>query len=312
MALFFSSFVGFEEKDFTAFAPFKHSSNRFNLERMRVREKLEFLGKSIAGPVVQMAGKGKWGTSDHVPSVFNRRSVEDLSLYFTRSEEEQKIIAPFVDSRVSLPEQIKEAGEHMRNLNLYVRVWEHGVEVGIRCHSTAYVDVMNLLAGAREQKEELFNLLSGLPSELLVDFGDEKKREVKELSTQEIELLDARVMDEPFMIRIYRNFEPGETIVSGPDFKGKVQRILVALAPLYRFWLWTKDNDRLRIASEMSRTKESVKEESKVLLKKGESVRITSGLFKGKRGKILEEERKGMVKVLIGKVVVRLPVENLR
>ncbi len=316
MALFFSNFPGFNEDDFKAFEPKKHSSNRYNLERMKVREKLDFLGKSIAGGILQAIKKGKWGTTEHVPSLFNQRKVDELSLYFTRPDDEQRLIAPYVDSRVSLPAQIKDAGEHMRNLNLFVRIYEDGVDVGLRCHSTAYVDVMNLLAGAKEQPDELFGLLRKLGEDFMADIGQTEHIQARNLSVENMGQLDERVMDEPFMIRIYKRFSKEEVESHKEQFKTVAYKYLSYLTDLYVFWLWTRDNDRLSIAKEITKAK-PVKKEEKVtqppVIEEGMIVRIVSGLFKGKKGRVLEiEDRKGMVKLAVGKLTVRVSSENLK
>ena len=86
-------FKGFGSAAFLAFEPRKWTSNLFNMERMAVREQLRAIGTAIQ-PVVAADRAFAWDVTPHMPSVFNGKKVGELVLYFTRTAEQQKAIAP--------------------------------------------------------------------------------------------------------------------------------------------------------------------------------------------------------------------------
>ncbi|NOZ00860.1 MAG: hypothetical protein GXP54_03100, partial [Deltaproteobacteria bacterium] len=165
MVLFNQQFGGFDTKAFEAFESRKWSSNVFNMERLNVREQMKALGEILEGPLSNLH-RFYWEVTTHTPSIFNGRSVSEMVLYFTRNLEEQRAIVPLLDSRISLPDQISDAGEHHRHVTLVVRIDHEGCDVGLMLHSTAWLDVMNLLNRCRVpfERTNFVNLVRSLQS----------------------------------------------------------------------------------------------------------------------------------------------------
>ena len=313
MALFFDKFTGFTTDDFAAFEEKKQQSNRFNLERLKVKEKMEALGRFLAGPIMDGMPEIKWGVTDHVPSLFNQRKVSNISLYFTRDEGQQRLVAPYVDSRVALPEQVLDAGEYVRNLSLYIRIDLTGIQVGLRCHSTAYVDVMNLAAAltSEDAGTEFHEILSRTDPELLTRLSPQEEQLITDVQPQQWEALGENVTQSTFFIAIYKGFNASDPKLQNAGFQDESLGLLRPLRDVFAFWLWSAKNDHLGLAKEI-RTQHEVAKGKPVQLSEGSWVRVVSGLFSGRRGKVLDLDHKGVVRVKIGKLVVRLSFDEIR
>ena len=68
-----AEFPGWSDADFDTYLEKKWRSNRFNLERMRTREKLESWVRSYLPP--QWEDTWQWGTSLDHPTIFNQKAV---------------------------------------------------------------------------------------------------------------------------------------------------------------------------------------------------------------------------------------------
>lgn len=313
MALFFDKFTGFSTEDFAAFEEKKQQSNRFNLERLKVREKMTALGRFLAGPLTNGMPGIKWGVTDHVPSLFNQRRVGDLSLYFTRDEAQQRLVAPYVDSRIALPQQVREAGEYIRNLSLYARIDMTGIRIGLQCHSTAYVDVMNLAAALRkdESRTEFYELLSGLDRQINARLGPQKKQVIADVQPEQWEALGENVTQSTFFISLFHAFDASNPALQKTGFQEDALGLLQTLREVFAFWMWSATNDNLGLAKEI-RVQKQVAKGKPVQVSEGTWVRVVSGLFSGRRGKVVDLDHKGMVRVKIGKLVVRLSFDEIR
>lgn len=310
--MFFDRFTGFSAEDFAVFEEKKQQSNRFNLDRLKVKEKIEALGRFLAKDLINGIPGIKWGVTDHVPSLFNRHKVDNLAVYFTRDEGQQRLVAPYIDSRVALPEQIRDAGEYLRNLSLYISINLTGIQVGLRCHSTAYVDVMNLVATLKkdETRSAFYELISQLDPKIYASLGPQEEQTISELQPEQWEEIGENVTQSIFFISLYQNFEATAPKLQNAGFKDDALRLLKPLRDIFIFWLWSESNDHLGLVEQRRIQQQAmVKPEQ---LKIGAWVRIVSGLFSGRRGKVIDLEHKGMVRVKIGKLAVRLSFDEIK
>jgi len=310
--VFFSEpFSGFDERSFQAFEKRKWSSNMFNMERLAVREQLRALGKLIEGKLNGLNDL-KWDVTTHTPSVFNQKSVNEIVLFFTRPDREQKAIVPLLDSRTSLPDQISNAGEHHRHVTMGVRIDGTACEVGLMLYSTAWLDVMNLLNRCRVsfEKSSFVEKVNSLPKGTVVRFTPEEEVDAVDFDAGHVDVLEKEVLNEAFLIFAGRSFEAdsGETV--GGGFVDACVQVLQAMFPVWKFVAWRPEADYLEVADE-SRRLRSAGESGTADLEVGWKVRILEGVFAGREGTITEMDHKGFVKVMIGKVVIRTQGKSL-
>lgn len=309
---FATRFTGFRAEAFAAFEPRKWSSNLYNLERMAVRDQLRALG-TLAQGWLQPNRPLVWEVTPHVPSIFNGRKVQELVLFFSRTEAEKKAILPLLDSRLSLPEQISDAAEHHRHVTLGVRICLEAVEVGLMLHSTAWLDVMNLLNRCRNplDRSQFLAMVHSLPAGCVVRVAPDRVISASDFGGTDLAILEEAVLNETFLILFGRPFEAGSPLLRSESFLVPCREVLTAALPLYEFIAWRPSSDYLGMAEEGRRLR-SAGEAVVADLPVGTRVRVTDGPFADRQGVIIEVDRKGFVKVLIGKVTIRMQGRSVR
>ena len=86
-------------------------------------------------------------------------------------------------------------------------------------------------------------------------------------------------------------------------------RTLQSLLPIYRFIAWSRDNDFVSIRETLQKEKQQKRQKG---LAKNDAVRIVRGMFAGKQGVVQEVDAKGGLRVLVGKVAVKLGAEDVQ
>lgn len=307
--MFSSRFDGFAPSDFKAFEQKKWSSNLYNLERLQVRERLKSLGRALANTIPSLSTFA-WDVTSHTPNIFNAKKVSEMTLFFSRTEEEKKAIIPLVESKIALPEQIADAAEHHRYVCIGVSISENGVFTGVLLHSTAWLDVMNLLNRVRKQGEDFLSLLKGLPQGAMIRIGPDEEYKTDEVSIDHLTRLESNVLNNTFMINIGWRFEPISPKVGKPDFLKVCQVLMEPLVQLWHFIAWHPKSDYLHTTAQKSSKPHT---EGKVLpFEEGAKVEIVHGPFEGREGIVIAQDLKGMVKVLIGRVTLKTDFRSVK
>lgn len=302
---FITRFTGFGPEAFAAFEPRKWSSNLYNLERLAVREQLRALGSSLEG-AMRTGRPLAWAVTPHTPNIFNGRRVQELVLYFLRTEAEKKSILPLLESRIPLPEQISDAAEHHRHVTLGVRVTAEGVEVGLMLYSTAWLDVMNLLNRCRNplDRSHFLALVRDLPTGSEVRVWPDRVIASAEFGAAHVEELEEAVFSETFLIFFGRRYERTSEAPRTESFLGECREVLVSASSLYDFVAWRPASDFLGLAEEGRRLR-AAGEAEVANLSVGLRVRVTDGPFADRQGVVVDVDHRGFVKVLVGKVTIR-------
>ena len=302
----------FDDPVFAAFEPRKWSSNLFNMERMKVRDLLVSLGQAVEPSLAALRPFHR-DVTPHMPCVFNGRRVSEMVLYFTRTAEEQRAILPLLDSRISLPDQISDAGEHHRHVCLGLRVHEFGVEAGLLMQSTAWLDVMNLLNRCRSPMEasQVLGRIRDLPAGCEIRLTPRDTIPAASIATVHFRKLEEAVLNETFLIRMGRYLDRTDPILRAAGFASLLRDLFVALVPVFDFVAWRPASDYLRVATEAKRTAVAV-ESGVADLAVGSRIQVTSGPFAGRDGVVTELDHKGVLRILIGKVTVRTDGRSVR
>lgn len=310
--LFDEKFEGLDERAYQAFEKRKWASNLFNMERLSVREQLKALG-SLVHKGLQGDYRFHWDVTPHTPSVFNAKSVSELVLFFTRNLEEQRAIVPLLDSRISLPDQISDAGEHHRHATLGVRIDDHGCEVGLMLHSTAWLDVMNLLNRCRVpfERATFVERVRALPSGVFFRFSSREEIPASDFSGDHVDRLEEEVLNEEFLIFLGVRYDTDGSEPRSHGFSGTCLEVLGALLPIWEYVAWKPASDFLEVAQESKRLR-TAGESGTADLAVGQKVRVSGGVFAGRDGVITDMDHKGFVRVLVGKVSIRTDGRSLQ
>lgn len=313
-----AEFSGLGAADFDAFEERKWASNRFNLERMRVREKLHVLGAQLLTAELRASlGVELCASQDH-PSVFNNRRVDSQWAYFARSAAERKRLATIIDREHPLHRRIEDPAEHHLHAVLAVRVYLEGADVLFGIHRNAWVDARNLAARLEEPYEATVfaERLQDLPESVRFHVGD------TDVSAREIGVDAVRTTLKRFTPEaaddwfVFRLVYPREADILGqPGFAREAASGLRQLAALYDFGAWRPDNDHVGLHQRIRTEKKVAKAQSGVqasAIGAGDHVRITTGLFAGREGYVLELDGKGGAKVQVGAVPIKVRVAELQ
>ncbi len=337
-------FDGFVAADFDAFEEKKWSSNRYNLERMRVRNKLQALEAQIntrfeaAGVAIQSDV-----TLDH-PTILNNKKVDAIWLTFSRTEEQRRALSKFIEREIPLADRVQDADPRHQHLHLGVRVGFEGVEVGLTLHRHAVLDVRNLIEKSTDawEGENLRAVYAALPEDVSFRVGDDERRPAADLQGVSAADLRARFDAGAERFSICRRYEREDELPKDASFVDALLDGLNRLLPIYRYAVWQRENDFLsmqklikeerradRAAAAGGQTQSQAAKPKAASssapsgrapkavraagpLKKGDKVRVSAGLFHGKQGTVTEIDNRGRIKVFLGKLSVTLTAKELQ
>jgi hypothetical protein len=311
--LFKTPFEGFAPADFDCYIPDKWSSRLYNRARMDVVNKLNALGRLATERLAQEGLTVEPETNHPIPSVFNNHAVDAQWLFLTRGKEDRRELSTFIDRQHSVADNLRDAAHYKRHLMLAVKIHESGVDVLLGLHRHAWIDAQNGANKLQRQPEEGAALLAEL-----VQGGGEDLHLVGPLGVVALTDCDADTLRQSFealsedheWLILGRNHDPEDPALAEASFADEVCDLLAALAPLYRFLLWSRDNDHVALRGELQEHKEEMAQGGGI--SEGDEVRITSGLFSGRTGVVQEFEKKGMVKVKMGTMVIQVKAEALK
>ncbi len=282
----------------------------YNIERMKVGEALGQLGDIVERRLAAADVVFARAVTPHTPTVINGRRVAEMALYFSRTDEQKRAIAPVIDRKVSLPEQISDSGEYHRNGFLGVLIRRDRIDVGLMIHSRAWLDVMNLLNRCREREEEaskLTRMLHLMKPGAVVRVSSDTVVPAARFDESMVARLEDAVMNESFTFFVGYSFAPDDPVVRRAGFADDVAEILSGLVDLWKFCAWKPTSNFLvSAATPASAAVPAVQDDGTVVdFSTGSRVKLTGGLFSGRVGVVQDMDSKGTVKVLIGRVTVR-------
>ena len=309
-------FAGFTASDFDAYAREKWRSNTFNRERLEVKEKLAALGRAVAGALVVSDDAPLLceASAEH-PALWNHKQVDAQHLFFSRHTEARKQLDKIIERQRSMASMLDDPSPQRSHIFLTVSITQSHLFAGLKLHRDASVDRRNLEAIVADGRGagELRELGRRLPSEFRVGVSDGARLEPSQLDAAAITGL-VRELCKPLEPRTSRWFVAGRDIDrqsvvdAGPSIADEVRAILLAVAPLYRFIAWTRGNDRISMRDELRDQQVARRVRG---LEKHDKVRITSGMFTGRTGVVQDVDAKGGIKVLVGKVPIKLSAADV-
>lgn len=309
-----STFAGFADADFDAFAPKKQGSMAYTLERRVVRTKLLALARGLA-PRVPSLQDWEMGVSPDAPSVANGRRVEAMWVFFTRTAADRASLR----SRLSKTDLADAASlfdlsvEH-QHLSFLLLIDHEGVRLEVHLSPRAKVDCLNAATklGYDEDEKRLRDVLASLQEGATAGFisGLEKTAHVSpETVGRWRNALETP--PEPWVVRVdWRREDP--VVVTEALTEAMVDPAS-RLAEVAGHLRWSRDNDFARVAVEeaLAKTERRRKKPAPASMAPGSRVMIHSGLFKGREGYFAETDGKGRAKVMVGPVSVSVPESDL-
>jgi len=318
-------FAGLTQSDFACYEARKWKSNVYNRERLEVRQKLLALGHGCAGHLLGPDGAPLFleASVEH-PAVWNHKQVDSQSIYFSRNEAARKQLDGFIDRQKPISTLLDDPTPQRNHLFLGVTVVHESLDVVLKIHPDASVDRQNLEHKLNEhyEAERLMGLLHELPEGFTIgvlpdqtalgpDFAIEQLAEIiSALPPQSGTSGGLTIPGQPVhMFAIGKSIPAARfTELSADEQAEWVKAQLDLLLPIYRFIVWTRDNDFVSMAKVLDKEKAVRRQRG---LHKGDRVRIVRGMLAGKDGAVAEVDAKGQLKVIVGKMVIKIDASDV-
>jgi hypothetical protein len=310
-------FSGFTTQDFDAYSPKKWKSNVFNRERLEVKQKLVTLGRELSAAMIAQDGSPlTLEASVEHPALWNHKQVEAQHIFFSRNEGARKELDAIIDRQSTIAQMIDDPTPQRNHLFLAVTLREDAVELSCKLHPDARVDRQNLERKCEDhfEREKLGRLVRGLGSEYSLGVQPELEpaESVADERITEVVAHLGQATSPPGgpqrLLCFSRTVARAEALAAGAEIVDTARATLSALLSVYRFIAWSRDNDFVSMREALQKEKQAKRQKG---LAKNDSVRIVRGMFAGKLGVIQEVDAKGGLKVLVGKLAVKVDVEDV-
>jgi hypothetical protein len=315
-------FPGFTAADFDAYQQKKWKSNVFNRERLEVKQKLVALGRELQSAMLAPDGSllAAEPSVEH-PALWNHKQVEAQHLYFSRNEGARKELDAIIDRGKSIASMIDDPSPQRNHLFLAVTLTDAAMELSLKLHPDARVDRENLERKCDDhfERTKLLHLMhalgpgfrAGVPPEL-VPVAELDEGKLHELIVVFGKSATTHVLVPPGaphpLFYVGRAIARDEALAAGSGLVDVARAGLTSLLPIYRFIAWSRDNDFVSMREALQKERQQKRQKGLV---KNDVVRIVRGMFAGKQGVVQEVDTKGGLRVLVGKVAVKLDAEDV-
>lgn len=305
------NFEGLTASDFDAYLEHKWASNVFNLERLQVKQKLAALGRQISPSLLSADGSLlECDVSPEHPTRWNHRSVKHQQLYFARNADARRELETIISRNRSMASQIEDPSPLHNHIFLSVLVDSSAVELALKLHSDASVDRENLLRKCHDyfQREQLLQHLQQLGEEFSFGLAGQAGVPVRDLDDDRLQQLISALPTAGDWLSICRKIDRARAIELAAGLASQAEAALSSLLPAMHHVAWRRDNDYVSVREVLEQHR--LEQQSKGLQKQ-DKVRVVSGIFAGKTGVVQDVDSKGALKIMIGKMVVKLSCEDV-
>ena len=326
-------FSGLTGSDFECYEPRKWKSNVYNRERMEVRQKLLALARLSAGGLSGSDGAPLFieASVEH-PALWNHKQVDTQSVYFSRNEAARKELDGFIDRQKPIASLLEDPTPQRNHLFLAVTVSYDSIEASLKLHPDASVDRQNLERKLDDhfEAERLVGLLGELPATFRIGITPEQ-RPAAAIDADAVHdilgelpagnsgsgpsgaaptfTLPGQPVPPPRMFYVGCSLERSAALgLPGDEQETWVRTTLQQLLPIYRFIVWSRDNDFVSMRQVLDKERTVKRQKG---LHKNDKVRIVRGILTGKDGVVQEVEAKGQLKILVGKMVIKIDAADV-
>jgi hypothetical protein len=315
-------FSGLTGADFDCYEPRKWKSNVYNRERLEVKQKLVALGRAASSGLLGSDGSPLHiETSVEHPALWNHKQVDNQSVFFSRHEASRKELDGIIDRGKPIATLLDDPTPQRNHLFLALILTHEALEVALRLHPDARVDRQNLERKIDEhyEAEKLIGMLTELSPGYHIGI------------TPELGPLEAASLDPEGLADIVAKLPPGGALHmpgqpphlfhlgvqlprsqalghSADELIDWVRGRLDEQGAIYRFIAWSRDNDYVSMRQVLDKEKTVRRQKG---LQKGDRVRVVRGILSGKDGVVQEIDGKGQLRVLVGKMVVKVDAADV-
>ncbi len=297
-------FAGLTTEFFAAYSQEKWASNVHNLARMRVKDALVGLGERVEQrSAAELAGLER-GASDEMPNLANHKKVDAQWIFWFRDAAARAALAGFLERMKLDATALLNIAPQDKHAAIALTLRHEELFVGLHVASGASLDRRNMAAKLQKgwERERLLELMRALPSAAHVGFGNEQAV-VTAANVGDLEEQAAAIDHNEAAWQLGYTLPREEAIAAGEALVERLALLVQAIAPVYRFIAWTRDNDHVEAQKQLQEEKKEKRRQA-TAYNAGDKVRIMSGLFSGKIGVVQDTDTKAQVKVRVGKMSV--------
>ncbi|MEZ4272753.1 MAG: KOW motif-containing protein [Myxococcota bacterium] len=298
------NFEGIRPEVFAAYSQEKWSSNVHNLARMKAKDTLNALCTLAESTLHdELEGLSRAG-SDEVPNITNQKKVDAQWVYWFRDAKEREKLQSFLKETPLDEATIFNIAVHEKHALLAVVLREKELWLGMRVAAMASVDRRNLAAKLEKswEREQFLLLLKDLPKEATFS-SQQASLPCSDVTLDHLAQAAASLEKNQPPWSVGHAMTATEACELGIELADHVSRWIGALAPIYRFVAWSHHNDHIEAGKKLQEEKAQKRREA-TSYRKGDKVRVISGLFSGKTGVVENIDTKAHVKVRVGKMSV--------
>jgi hypothetical protein len=301
------AFDGFTDKDFDTYQPAHRTSAMYTLARRQVREKLKgLLTELVTALGADVAGMELVLSSD-APSLENNRSVSEQSGWLIRGVADKEALKALVEKLSLKSSTALDVATHHKHAALGVAIDNEGFRCVLRYHGRGQVDRQNLRAKLVEgwAQDALLSHFKALDDGFRVTLpGAEGHLNPLDLTLDHI-LGMTRVLDGDQPLEVVRQRIRDD---AKADLPKKAVDDLRALVPLYKFGAWAPDADYIQAVKAAKQQRQEARKATQ--LQPGDKVRILTGMWNGKSGVVEAVDKKGLLRVQVGQVTVKVDAKD--
>ncbi|MBN2694155.1 hypothetical protein JXR93_05790 [bacterium] len=294
------SFEGFIKGDFDIYDSQKAKLPFYNSKRFLVYKKLENLGEILHKDFLNSFD---FEVSNPSLTVWNHNSVEEQILYFIRKGSEQKKIETLISNEISLQQKFEDSNIYNTHSVLGVKVTFTGLQVGFFTHPNSVVDYKNIL-----EKLSYKNLFQNLYKLVSIDNFYYNNQLILDLDEDSFEKLLKDDLKNRKYISFYHLYSKDSEFLLETSLYDKIKSAFQSVLPIYNYLAWSSLNDHLKLKESL---KESVIQEKRGGIVQGDSVKVLSGFFEGKKGDVLSVSNSGVASISIDGVRIKINASEL-
>lgn len=234
----------FQEHDFAAYESHRQRDPEYNKFRLAVRRKLDAHGKALKTAIQKQHGLALASrTSLNHPYTYNFGRVNAQWAYLSRSPKDKKELVARVGEALA-----QDVDTHYIQTTLVVHLDAEGLDVALRIHALAWWDGINLANKCKTRAgcQDFADCLNTLPPGFVLQM-DRWKREYHpgKLRAEDLENYFAYYQPGEHWLNLRRRLPKSMVLELGPAIGDFVHESGMALVPVYRFVIWTPENDEL-------------------------------------------------------------------
>jgi len=233
----------FEPSDFRAFEKEKWRNEAWNADRLIVKRRLLDMGKAIEKALLESGEKLVVKSSLHHPYRFNAFSVSEMWTYLSRKDR-SALKALFGEDLG------KDLDPSYQQVVFVLSIDFEGVGLSLRIHPAAWWEGQNLKGKARDaaRLDELVALLNALGEGYVLVVHDWKKENAcAALRRGELEAVLGYYTPGNHWLHIRSRLAKDDPLVTSEGFLDAAIADFRKLLPVYRFILWTPENNFLNL-----------------------------------------------------------------